>query len=145
MHCVILKDESWREQKDPYEAVRSCIEMELESEQCVFVRSRGCVLTYLVAENCLNAYQSSVSLLGRHLRHRMKSQGISCAILLDEHIFDLSANQFRSEYDSHLYELMTRVFWSEEKVVSDLKVSEQEQFLEQEKKDLRQFALHFTK
>ena len=52
MHCVILKDESWREQKDPYEAVRSCIEMELESEQCVFVRSRGCVLTYLVAENC---------------------------------------------------------------------------------------------
>ena len=45
MHCVILKDESWREQKDPYEAVRSCIEMELESEQCVFVRSRGCVLT----------------------------------------------------------------------------------------------------
>ena len=32
MHCVILKDESWREQKDPYEAVRSCIEMELESE-----------------------------------------------------------------------------------------------------------------
>lgn len=80
MHCVILKDESWREQKDPYEAVRSCIEMELESEQCVFVRSRGCVLTYLVAENCLNAYQSSVSLLGRHLRHRMKSQGISCAI-----------------------------------------------------------------
>ena len=41
--------------------------------------------------------------------------GISCAILLDEHIFDFSGNQFRSEYDSHLYELMTRVFWSEEK------------------------------
>ena len=144
MHCVILKDESWREQKDPYEAVRSCIEMELESEQCVFVRSRGCVLTYLVAENCLNAYQSSVSLLGRHLRHRMKSQGISCAILLDEHIFDLSANQFRSEYDSHLYELMTRVFWSEEKVVSDLKVSEQEQFLEQEKEGFEAIRAAFS-
>ena len=134
----------WREQKDPYEAVRSCIEMELESEQCVFVRSRGCVLTYLVAENCLNAYQSSVSLLGRHLRHRMKSQGISCAILLDEHIFDLSANQFRSEYDSHLYELMTRVFWSEEKVVSDLKVSEQEQFLEQEKEGFAAIRAAFS-
>ena len=114
MHCVILKDtfrdasqntfkDPWkevdsREQKAPYEAVRSCIEMELEPEQCVFVRSRGCVLTYLVAEDCLSAYQSSASLLGRHLRHRMKSQGISCAILLDEHIFAPSENRFRSAY-----------------------------------------------
>ena len=160
MHCVILKDTfrdaskdtfkdrlkeaDSREQKAPYEAVRSCIETELESEQCVFVRSRGCVLTYLVTENCLNAYQSSVSLLGRHLRHRMKSQGISCAILLDEHIFDISANQFRSEYDSHLYELMTRVFWSEEKVVSDIKVSEQAQFLEQEKEGFAAIRAAFS-
>lgn len=55
-----------------------------------------------------------------------------------------SANQFRSEYDSHLYELMTRVFWSEEKVVSDLKVSEQEQFLEQEKEGFEAIRAAFS-
>lgn len=157
LHCVILKDTfrdtfkdtfkeaASKEQKDPYEAVRSCIEMELEPEQCVFVRSRGCVLTYLVAENCLSAYQSSANLLGRHLRHRMKSQGISCAILLDEHIFELSTNRFRSDYDSHLYALMTRVFWSEETVVSDPDVSEQVQFLEQEKEGFEAIRVAFSK
>ncbi len=147
MHCLILKDDVkelknglQKGQKDSYEAVRSCIEMELEPEQCVFVRSRGCVLTYLVAEDCLNAYQSSANLLGRHLRHRMKSQGISSAILLDEHIFEASKNRFRSDYDSHLYALMTRVFWSEETVVSDPDVSEPVQLLEQEKEGLE--AIH---
>lgn len=161
MHCVILKDTfrdasqntfkdplkevDSREQKAPYEAVRSCIEMELEPEQCVFVRSRGCVLTYLVAEDCLNAYQSSASLLGRHLRHRMKSQGISCAILLDEHIFAPSENRFRSEYDSHLYALMTRVFWDAETVVSDPTISEPVQFLEQEKEGFEAIRAAFSK
>ncbi len=152
MHCLILKDDVkelknglQKGQKDSYEAVRSGIEMELEPEQCVFVRSRGCVLTYLVAEDCLKAYQSSASLLGRHLRHRMKSQGISCAILLDEHIFAPSENRFRSEYDSHLYALMTRVFWSEETVVSDPDVSEQVQFLEQEKEGFEAIRVAFSK
>ena len=116
MHCVILKNESWMEQKDLYETVRSCIEMELESKQCVFVRSRGCVLTYLVAENCLNAYQSSVSLLGRHLRHRMKSQGISCAILLTSIFLTFLQTNFRKEYDSHLWRADDAQIWSEEKV-----------------------------
>lgn len=157
MHCVILKDTFKgafkdtlkeavsREQKAPYEAVRSCIEMELEAEQCVFVRSRGCVLTYLVAEDCLNAYQSSVNLLGRHLHHQLKSQGISCAILLDEHIFAPSENRFRSDYDRHLYALMTRVFWSEETVVSDPNISGQVQFLEQEKEGFEAIRTAFSK
>ncbi len=152
MHCVILEDDkkglknvSQRGQDDPYEAVRSCIEMELESEQCVFVRSRGCVLTYLVAEDCLSAYQSSANLLGRHLRHRIKSQGISCAILLDEHIFEPSVNRFRSDYDSHLYALMTRVFWGTETVVSDPSMAEQTVFLEQEKEGFEAIRAAFSK
>ena len=152
MHCVILEDDVkelknafCKGQKDPYETVRSCIEMELEPEQCVFVRSRGCVLTYLVAEDCLSAYQSSASLLGRHLRYRIKSQGIGCAILLDEHIFAPSANRFRNDYDSHLYALMTRIFWGEETVVSDLNISEPVQFLEQEKEGFEAIRAAFAK
>ena len=149
MHCVILKDTLknvfQRERKDSYEAVRSCIEMELESEQCVFVRSRGCVLTYLVAEDCLSAYQSSANLLGRHLRHRIKAQEIECAILLDEYIFEPSVNRFRSDYDSHLYALMTRVFWGDETVVSDTNMSEQAAFLEQEKEGFEAIRAAFSK
>ena len=130
LHCVILKE---NEEKDQYERTRSCIERELDDEQLVFLRGRGCVLTYLAEESCLKEYQSNPRLFGRHLLHKMKQEGLSCAILLDNQIFEPSTNSFRSDYDSHLYALMTRVFWNEENLVCNLVSSESVQFLDQEK------------
>lgn len=141
LHCVILKE---TEEKDQYERTRSCIEGELDDEQLVFLRGRGCVLTYLAEESCLNEYQSNPRLLGRHLLHKMKQEGLNCAILLDNQIFEPSTNRFRSDYDSHLYGLMTRVFWNEENLVYNLPSSDSVQFLEQEKEGFEKIRAAFA-
>lgn len=109
MHCVILDDSGSRE--DAYTTVREIIEERLYGGEDAFCRSRGSVLSYLVSPKILEEYQQSVTLFGRHLLHHLKKQGIECALLFDETLFGKSKGSFRSDYDMHLYQMMTEVFW----------------------------------
>lgn len=109
MHCVVLDDRG--AQEEAYGEVRGLIEEKLYGGESAFCRSRGSVLSYLMVPKALEEYQYSVTLFGRHLLHNLKKTGIECALLFDGILFREGEGSFRNDFDMHLYQMMTEVFW----------------------------------
>lgn len=141
MHCVVLDDSG--AQEEAYGAVRELIEERLYGGESAFCRSRGSVLSYLISPKALEEYQHSVTLLGRHLLHNLKKAGIECALLFDENLFRKGEGSFRNDFDMHLYQMMTEVFWGGNSLQSnpmpeadtlDGRLDREEEYLEQIKR-----------
>lgn len=144
MHCVVIDDSAIQEES--YRIARETIEERLQGGEGAFCRNRGSVLSYLVSPRALEEYQYSVALFGRHLLYRLKKEGLECALLFDEILFARSEGTFRSDYDQHLYQMMTEVFWggdllqdnlSLQTEISDRRLEGEEEYLEQLKKAMR--------
>lgn len=144
MHCVVIDDSAIQEES--YRIARETIEERLQGGEGAFCRNRGSVLSYLVSPRALEEYQYSVALFGRHLLYRLKKEGLECALLFDEILFARSEGTFRSDYDQHLYQMMTEVFWggdllqdnlSLQTEISDRRLEREEEYLEQLKKAMR--------
>ncbi|WP_455620238.1 response regulator transcription factor [Eisenbergiella sp.] len=114
MHCVILNTES---EVDGYSLTREAIEARIPGGNASFFRSRGSIITYLVQFKVLEEYQHSITLFARHILYQIKKQGIGVALLFDEMIFRQKEGTFRNDYDTHLYKMITEVFWEEEQII----------------------------
>ena len=109
MHCVVMDDSAIQE--EAYRIVRETIEDRLPGGAGAFCRNRGSVLSYLISPRALEEYQYSTSLYGRHLLYQLKKQKLECALLFDGALFGRSEGTFRNDYDQHLYQMMTEIFW----------------------------------
>lgn len=114
MHCIVLKTES---EKGAYAVIRACMEERIPGDRAAFFRSRGSLFSYLVSEKVLEDYQYSITLLARHLLYHMKKSGTECALLFDERLFRASEGTFRSDHDTHLYRMLTGIFWEEGDII----------------------------
>lgn len=143
MHCVVLDDSG--AQEEAYGEVRGLIEEKLYGGESAFCRSRGSVLSYLMVPKALEEYQYSVTLFGRHLLHNLKKTGIECALLFDGILFREGEGSFRNDFDMHLYQMMTEVFWGGNSLqensvpgaeLPDRRLEGEEEYLEQMKRAL---------
>lgn len=116
MHFVMLRAEKTQE---AYSAARQQIEERIPGGGAAFLRSRGSVMTYLVSSEILASYQYSLMLAGRHILHWLKQNGVEGAILFDETIFECAEGTFRNDYDTHLYRMLTEIFWGEERIIQN--------------------------
>lgn len=114
MHCIVLKTES---EKGVYAVIRACMEERMPGDRAAFFRSRGSLFSYLVSEKVLEDYQYSVTLFARHLLYHMKKSGTECALLFDERLFRSKEGTFRSDHDTHLYRMLTDIFWDEGQII----------------------------
>lgn len=112
MHCVMLQAATWQEEN--YQVIRKCIEEGKHSGKTRLFRSRGSVFSYLVSRRVLEDYQNSITLFGRHILYQIKKSGVECALLFDDCLFGKSTETFRNDYDAHLYQMLTEVFWKKE-------------------------------
>lgn len=136
MHCVLLREESLN---DVYSIMRECIEERLPGGNAAFLGNKGSVVSYLLNPGNLGEYQYSVSLFARHILYNIKKSGIECALMFDELIFKYGEGTFRSDYDSHLYQMLTEVFWQGSQIIQNQKNIEHvniEKRLEQEDSQL---------
>lgn len=115
LHCVILQSDAANE--EGYRIVRETIQARLPGAEAAFCRNRGSVVSYLMAPGALQEYQESVTLFGRHLLHHLKKEGVDCALLFDDMLFENPESTFRNDHDTHLYRMLTKVFWEEEKIL----------------------------
>lgn len=145
MHCVMLKEnfggeEAWR-------TVREVIEGRLSGGEAAFCRNQGSILSYLMEPETLKEYQQSVMLFARHLLHQFKQKGIECALLFDRVLFEKPEGTFRNDYDTHLYQMLTEVFWKRETIIQshmvdvanfpESRLEKEEEYLEEIKKMVR--------
>ena len=143
MHCVVMDDSAIQE--EAYRTVRETIEDRLPGGAGAFCRNRGSVLSYLISPRALEEYQYSTTLFGRHLLYQLKKQKLECALLFDGALFGRSEGTFRNDYDQHLYQMMTEIFWggnflqdnSALQAISDRRLEGEEEYLEQLKKAMR--------
>lgn len=145
MHCVMLKDNSTGE--EAWRTVREVIEERLPGGEAAFCRNQGSILSYLMAPETLKEYQQSVILFARHFLHQFKQVGIECALLFDGVLFERPEGAFRNDYDTHLYQMLTDVFWKRETIVQshtvdvtsflESRLEKEEEYLEEIKKMIR--------
>lgn len=114
MHCVILDTES---SEVAYSTIQDCIETKVTDELVALFKHRGSIITYLVSSRVLEEYQFSTTLFGRHILYHIKKNNIECALLFDEKLFKKKNTTFRNDYDMHLYQMMTEVFWGKERII----------------------------
>ncbi len=117
MHCIVLNAETV---KEIYSTVRGSIEGLVANEKVELLKSRGCILSYLISVGVLADYQYSMSLFGRHVLYQIKKSDIECALLFDKKIFCEKEGTFRNDFDMHLYQMVTEVFWGEKQIVQDM-------------------------
>ena len=118
MHCVVLNSDS---AKEAYSAIWSCIEEMVPGDKIAFFRNKGSVLSYLVSSRIIEEYQYSVPLFARHILHHIKKCGVECALLFDESLFVEKIGTFRNDYATHLYQMLTEVFWGDAQVIQNQK------------------------
>ena len=132
MHLIVLKTGA---EGEGYSFIRECIEQHIPGGDAAYVRSRGSVISYLLHSEALEEYQFSVTLFARHILYQIGKAGAECALLLDEALFSGGEGTFRNDFDTHLYQMMTEVFWDGERIVRNRKNGERrkwEKMLEQE-------------
>lgn len=142
MHCVVLKADDAG--KEAWRTIRELVEERIPGGEAAFFRNQGSILSYLIEPETLKDYQQSVMLFARHLLHQIKKKGIECALLFDRTLFEKSEGTFRNDYDTHLYLMLTEIFWGKEVIVQNhmLRISDQsesrldkeEEYLEEMKK-----------
>ena len=136
VHFVVLKSGT---DGEGYSFLRECIERHIPGGDAAYVRSRGSVISYLLHSEHLEEYQFSVTLFARHLLYQIEKTGVECALLLDEALFAGGEGTFRKDFDVHLYQMMTEVFWDREHIVRNRENGERrnwEKRLEQEDRRL---------
>ncbi len=116
LHCVVLGAD-W--QKEIYHRVRGWLEERIPGGASALIRSRGSIFSYLCPKRILSGYQYSITLLGRSFIYGLKQEGIEAAVLLDETIFEKEEGSFRNDYDTHLYRMLTEVFWGEQRLLQE--------------------------
>ncbi len=124
LHSVILRSDAANE--EGYRIVRETIQARLPGAEAAFCRNRGSVVSYLMAPGALREYQESVTLFGRHLLHHLKKEGAECALLFDDMLFSEPESTFRNDHDTHLYRMLTKVFWEEEKILQSSRLAGQD-------------------
>lgn len=132
VHFVVLKTGT---EGEGYSFIRECIERHIPGGNAAYVRSRGSVISYLLHTEALEEYQFSMTLFARHILYQIGKAGAECALLLDEALFLGEEGTFRNDFDTHLYQMMTEVFWDGERIVRNRKKGERrnwEKRLEQE-------------
>ncbi len=84
-------------------------------EEVELFLTKGSVYSFL-------CYKDSVTVQGRinetvisHVINRLSGQGIDCVIIVDNELFDDTGNTFRSDFDNHLYSMLTDIYWNERK------------------------------
>lgn len=132
LHCVVLHADS---QNEIYRRVRSQIEGRLPGGVSAWIRSRGSIFSYLVSQEVLASYQYSVTLLGRSILHGLKLDGIEAAALFDETIFERAESTFRNDYDTHLYRMLTEIFWGGQRLVQEKELPVEERTVGWEKEE----------
>ena len=115
MHCVILRESP--EAEEGWRLIRELAEERLYGSEAAFCRNQGCILSYLAGPETLGEYQQSVTLFARHLLHQIKKRGMECALLFDSVLFERAQDTFRRDYDAHLYQMLTELFWGKEAVI----------------------------
>ena len=85
-----------------------------EKLQYGLVRSRGCVYSYLVSKKELDSCQHDYKKYCDTLISQLNTSGKQCAVLVDQVIFEDSLDAFRKEFDSHLYYMMTELFYRQD-------------------------------
>lgn len=111
LHCVILGIEADSEEENPYGILHKCMESLLKTYGNCLFRVKGSVLTYLIPLDACKEYEGSREIFSRHLLHLFSSEKLRCALLLDSDIFQNTESAFREDYNVHLYNMMTDVFY----------------------------------
>lgn len=111
MHCVILGMEADSKEENPYGIVQKCMEDILkEYGNCLF-RTKGSIMTYLIPKEVFACYDDSREIFAKHLLYLLKAERLQCTLLLDKDIFGNSKAAFREDYNTHLYRMMTEIFY----------------------------------
>lgn len=91
--------------------LREFLREKTEEAESGLIRFRGSVYTYLFSKSVLKEYRGEVSIFARHILYGLKKAGITAAVLVDTDIFSEKKTVFRKTFDSHLYEMLTEVFY----------------------------------
>lgn len=81
-----------------------------------------CKKSAVTIQGCLN--ETAIS----HIINQLQKCGIECTVLVDIELFEDEDNTFRSDFDSHLYTMLTDVYWkTKEKVILYAKGREEQE------------------
>lgn len=111
LHFVILKKQP---QNESYTLIYENL-CNIFSEEVDLFMDKGSVYSFLCAkaavtvQGCIN--ETAIS----HVINRLSAQGIDCAVIVDNHLFEETGNSFRSDFDTHLYTMLTDIYWNVKK------------------------------
>ena len=124
MHVAVLRH-------PPFEDVCGRIEKSLEEllkDEVELFLCKGGVYSFLCSRKALELQGIMNELLLSHVMNRLQNQGMECAILIDDNVFDRTGNTFRTDFDTHLYTMLTDLFWEKKKsLVLYSKITRQEE------------------
>lgn len=100
-------------------ALREAVEKQIPGGAEAFLRSGGnSMATYLLPRAALEDAQNSAMLYGRHVLRLAEREGGACALLFDGLIFRQPEKSFRTDYETHLYQMASELFWGGGSVLS---------------------------
>lgn len=145
LHCAVLQQEGSGE--EGWCVVRKVMDERISGGEAAFCRNQGSIFSYLIGPETLKDYQQNVTLFARHLLHRLRQRGMECALLFDREIFEKAQGTFRNDYDAHLYQMLTEVFWKREAILQshtldlsdfpESRLEKEEEYLAEIKKAIR--------
>lgn len=84
---------------------------EVLGEEVELLLSKGGVYSFLCTKLSIEIQDRINETVLSHVRNRLMMQGIECAILVDDRLFEQIENTFRTDFDSHLYSMLTDIYW----------------------------------
>lgn len=111
LHFVVLKIEP---QIDAYSRIYTSL-CDIFNEEVELFLDKGSIYSFLSAKTmvtvqcCIN--ETAIS----HVINRISGQGVECAVIVDSDLFEETGNTFRSDFDKHLYTMLTDIYWNVKK------------------------------
>ncbi len=85
------------------------------NEEVELFMIKGSVYSFLCNKNSVTVHGQINETVISHVMNRLSGQGIDCVIIVDNELFDDTGNTFRSDFDNHLYSMLTDIYWNDSK------------------------------
>ncbi len=108
LHFVILSKE---EQAETYSQIYENLCEIFQDEVELFI-SKGSVYSFLCTKKAITIQGCINKTAISHVINHLSNKGIECAVIVDNEMFGETGNTFRSDFDAHLYSMLTDVYWN---------------------------------